>query len=458
MKWQQILNSKQFPLGLLCVVLLPFFFLAFFTFPVSDDYAFFADTQTRSFTEFLGWGYTHLSGRYTAIAVTKLFNPLYSHGFLLYRLFVVLIFIGFNHSAYLFLKQGAKRIGIAENTSLIAVIMLLYWWLLMPNVCELIYWYSSAYSYTIGLIGLLYWGYLLLKEDNTKRDKWLMCLLPVIIAGTCEAAGFILLVIFLTGLAYHLVKKIQPPRYYYAMLCAGLLASAISLFSPGNIHRHQGVADLFTDARIYDFGFAIAASIVKSTDIIIEFFLLNLFTLFIVFVLAIATPNYKPSQGVTKLAKYMLFGSLGIVPLLLFPYYWSMGVDFLPLRIVNYAFVAFSILYIPALFIYYKPYFSPRWQQPKVKLAIVVVTFVFIGLRSNLRYAVTDLANIKTYKQEVVLRYKTLEENKGKDVEFSTLSYKPNTILHVDIDAMPGHWYNRSLAKYYGVKSISLKK
>jgi hypothetical protein len=135
-----------------------------------------------------------------------------------------------------------------------------------------------------------------------------------------------------------------------------------------------------------------------------------------------------------------------------------MGVDFLPLRIVNYAFIAFSILYIPALFIYYKPYFSPRWQQPKVKLAIVVVTFVFIGLRSNLRYAVTDLANIKTYKQEVVLRYITLEENKGKDVEFSPLTYKPNTILHVDIDAMAGHWYNRSLAKYYGVKSISLKK
>ncbi|UPT69115.1 MAG: hypothetical protein M0D57_11080 [Sphingobacteriales bacterium JAD_PAG50586_3] len=105
MKWRQILSSRQFPLGLLTLMLLPFLALTLFAFPVSDDYSFFADTQTRSFGEFVNWGYTHLSGRYTAIAATKLFNPLSSQSFWLYRVFIVLIFIGFTHSAYFFLKK-----------------------------------------------------------------------------------------------------------------------------------------------------------------------------------------------------------------------------------------------------------------------------------------------------------------------------------------------------------------
>ncbi|UPT69116.1 MAG: DUF6056 family protein [Sphingobacteriales bacterium JAD_PAG50586_3] len=328
----------------------------------------------------------------------------------------------------------------------------------MPNVCELIYWYSSAYSYTIGLIGLLYWGYLLLRESNNTLDKWLICLLPVIIAGTCELAVFIMLIVFATIGLYHIINKIKPPRFYYFVLIIGLSASALALLAPGNFHRNKGIADLFSGAQIHNISFAFEATMNKSLEVVVDFFLLNLFTLFIVLILAIVIPGYQPSQSVKKLAKHMLFGSLGIVPVLLFPYYWSTGLEFIPLRIINYAFIAFSILYIPALFIYYKPYFGKRWHQPKVKLAVVVATFVFIGLRSNLRYAITDLVNINTYVAEVNNRYTTLEMSGGEEVEFSPLTYKPNIILHADIDAEAGHWYNRSLAKYYGVKRITLKK
>lgn len=451
MKWQQILNSKQFPLVLLGVMLLPFFVLIFFAFPVSDDYAFFADTQTRSFTEFLNWGYTHLSGRYTAIAVTKLFNPLSVDGFWLYRVFVVLIFLGFNHSAYLFLREGAKRLGIVK-AKLVAGIMLVYWWLLMPNTAELVYWYSSAFSYTIGLIGLFYWGYFLMKGN-----KVIVCILPLVIAGTCELAAILLLTVIAVLFAYHVIQKVKIPRYYYALLTVVIVASIVGLLSPGNLHRSNSLSAFIEDNRMHNLN-VVLGMFYKSFEIAVDFFLLNLFTLFIVVILAIATPGYHPSEKVKKLAKYMLWGSLPIIPLLLSPYYFPTGIDFLPLRIVNYAFIAFSILYIPALFIFYKPYFSPRWYGNKMKYSIVFISLLYVGARSNLRYSVTDLAHIQTYKHEVDIRYKKLEENKGNDVEFQSLEYYPNTILHTDLDDDPHHWYNRSLAKYYGVKSVSLKK
>ena len=458
MKWRQILNFRQLPLVVLAGALLPFFVLLFFTYPASDDYSFFADTQSRSFLAFINWGYYHLSGRYTAIAITKLFNPLSSQSFWVYRLFTAVIFFGFTHSAYLFLKQAAKRIGIKENTSLIAVIMLLYLWLVMPNVCELVYWYSSSYSYTIGLIGLFYWGYFLLQEENNTFDKSVIILLPILIAGTCEVAGILLLFVMASLVTYHVVNKIKPPIYYYAALGVALLAIATAFLAPGNFHRNKGIADLFTGTPMHDFGFAFNATFDKSVELIFDYFLLNLFTLFIVLVLAAFTPTYNPTEEVKKLAKYMLFASLGIVPVLLFPYYWSTGLEFIPLRIINYCFIGFSLLYIPALFIFYKPFFSSRWQSKKVKYTLLLTTFILIGLRSNIRYALTDLYHINTYKTEVENRYAVLKHSRVKDVEFTPLTYKPNTILHTDLDAKPGHWYNRGLAAYYGVNSISVKK
>ena len=433
----------------LSIGLLPFFVLAFFTYPVSDDYSFFIDTQSRSFIEFLNWGYTHLSGRYTAIAITALLNPLSSHSFWLYRVFVVVIFIGFNHSAFLFLKEGAKRLGIVR-AKLVAVIMLLYWWLLMPNTAELVYWYSSSYSYTIGLIGLLYWGYFLMKEN-----KPMACILPVVIAGTCELAAILMLVVTAVLFVYHIARKIKLPKYYYAVLFTVVIFSMVGLLSPGNFHRSEGLAAPVEDYAIHKLNLAIG-TVVKSFDIAVDFFLLNLFTVVIVIILAIATPGYYPSESNKKAAKYMLFGSLGVIPLILFPYYWVFEMDFIPLRIINYAFIAFSILYIPALLIYYKPYFSSRWYKNNMKYAVVFISLVYVGFRSNLRYAVTDLVNINTYKQQVDNRYKVLAENKG-DIVFDGLAYYPNTILHMDLDTAATHWYNRSLAKYYGVKSVVRK-
>ncbi len=449
MKWRQILNSRQFPFGMLGIGLLPFFILAFFTYPVSDDYSFFIDTQSRSFLEFLNWGYTHLSGRYTAIAITGLLNPLSSHSFWLYRVFVFAIFIGFNHSAFLFFKEGAKRLGIVQ-AKLVAGIMLLYWWLLMPNTAELVYWYSSSYSYTIGLIGMFYWGYFLMKEN-----KLMACILPVFIAGTCELAAILMLVVVVTLFVYHITRKIKLPKYYYAVLTSVVIFSMVGLLSPGNFHRSEGLAAPVEDFAMHKLNLAIG-TVVKSFDIAVDFFLLNLFTVVIVIILAIATPGYRPSQQVKTGAKYMLFGSLGVIPLILFPYYWVFEMDFIPLRIINYAFIAFSILYIPALLIYYKPYFGSRWYKNKMKYAVVFTSLVYVGFRSNLRYAVTDLVNMSTYKQQVDNRYKVLADNKG-NIVFDGFTYYPNTILHMDLDTSATHWYNRSLAKYYGVKSVVRK-
>lgn len=467
MKWRQIFSSPQLPLVLLCAMLLPFFALTFFTYPVSDDYAFFADNRIRSFSEFMQWGYTTISGRYTAIAVTSLINPLYSQGFWYYRLFSLAILVAFTHSAYWFFKLAIARFGIKENVPLIAAIMVLYLWILMPNLCELIYWYSSANSYTVGLISFFYFGGILLKIKDSSRVLTsftktalivALCFLLIVIIGTCEVALLLMLAFAFVLFIYHVINKVKPPSYYYILLALIVISSLVALLAPGNFHRSKGVAELYVNTPMHNLTFAFNTTFDKSIEIIFDYFLFNLFTLFIVLILAVFTPQYTPSENVQKLAKYMLFGSLVVVPMLLFPYYWSTGLVFIPLRIVNFCFIGFSLLYIPALYVFYKPYFSSRWQSKKVKYTILVATFALMGLRSNIRYAITDLYHINTYKTEVENRYAKLKESRGLDVEFTPLSYKPNTILHADLDAKPGHWYNRGLAAYYGVKSITVKK
>lgn len=465
MKWQQILNSKQFPWVLLGLGVFPFFVLAFFTSPVSDDYAFFGETQTRSFWEFLSWGFNHISGRYTAIAFTKLINPVGSTNFLYYNLFSVAILAGFIHAGYVFVKAATVRIGINQNNALIAIIMVLYWLLLMPNMCEMFYWYSSANSYSIGIIALFYWGTAYVRLGNGVNNMFykygliaVLCILPVVIIGTCEVALILMGLVLAALLLYYVANKKYPPKYFYLIAFISAASAGISVLAPGNFNRKNGVAELFNTAPINNLSFTVDTTFGKTLEIWADFFLLNLATLFIILILAIITPTYKPTEQVKKLAKYMLFGSLVVIPMLLFPYYWSTGIAFIPLRIIDYAFMAFSIVYIPALYIYYKPYFGSSWQKPAIKYGVVAITLAFILVRTNYRYAVQDLLNIKTYSTEVANRYSILESSAGKDVVFAPLSYKPNTILHMDLDSKASHWYNRSLAKYYGVKSVSLKK
>lgn len=232
-----------------------------------------------------------------------------------------------------------------------------------------------------------------------------------------------------------------------AVCCAAFLA-------PGNFARSGDISYLFTEAQKHSLAFAVPATLGKFWSILSTQFLFGLFAMPVVLLLCIAMPKYKPATSLQIIAKWALLPALLIIPLLLFPYYWSTGLAFIPLRIINYCFVGFSLLFIPAAFIVCKPLVAEWLEYGILRYTLVGLILMGFAFRSNIRYAVADLKRIETYKTQMEGRYSELKRGKGKDLVFRPLRYKPQTILHADLDADTGHWYNRSLAAYYGVGSV----
>lgn len=455
MKGKQKPIEIWLPLALMALVLLPFFALTFYLYPASDDYSFFLSAQKLNFFDFLHWGYSKLSGRYTAIAVTKVLNPLYSQSMLVYRLFSMAMFVWFSHSAYLVFKALFMRLGVAGTKPIAgAAIMVVYVWLFMPNLSELVYWYSAAYSYTLGLTLFLYWLYVLLQKPAGNIQKMLAVLLPIAIAGCCELAAILLLLTLIGAAIYYPLNRQRPQGYVLATAVVIVTACCAEFLAPGNFARSGDISYLFTQAQKHSMYFAVPATLGKFWSILSTQFLFGLFAMPVVLLLCIAMPKYKPATSLQIIAKWALLPALLIIPLLLFPYYWSTGLEFIPLRIINYCFVGFSLLFIPAAFVVCKPLVTELLEYGILRYTLVGLIVMGFAFRSNIRYAVADLKRIETYKTQMEGRYSELNRGKGKDLVFRPLRYKPQTILHADLDADAGHWYNRSLAAYYWVGSV----
>lgn len=451
-----MLNNK-WPWAMLVVVLLPFFMLLFFTYPASDDYSFFANTRQYSFVGFMQWGYTHLSGRYAAILITKLFNPLYSNGFWLYRFMALLIMACFTHSLYVFFNALFKSMSIGKGLPGVVLTMVSFVWLFMPNIAELVYWYSSAYSYTIGLIGLLYWWGLWLGKIEQLWQRMALALLPVFIAGTCELAAELMVITWVVVLIYHFINRQKLDNTRLLALGVSIVVILIALLAPGNTARHTGISYLFSNIQPHDATFAIQQTLTKWWAILARQFVFAVFMVPVVLVLIILSPAYQPATSLVRLAWLLLPFTFFTIPALLFPYYWATGMEFIPLRLVNYTFVVFVITAMPVFYLIALPVVNIWLNNRLAHWGIIGLVLIGVSLRSNIRYAVTDLTHILGYQKQMEARYNELESSPGKTVVFSKLEYSPKTILHADVDTAAGHWYNRGLAQYYGVKSIRRK-
>jgi hypothetical protein len=325
----------------------------------------------------------------------------------------------------------------------------------MPNTAEFFYWFGSAYSYTLGFIALFYWLNIHLKKEQNKLNAFLYSFLPIIIIGTSEFSLILMSVLLLITYLYKTIKKILFSISFKVCLLTSFLAVLIFFIAPGNVTRQSYIINENT----HNLSYTLTQIATKTLDIFSLSFRFSIFIIPFVFFLFSLTPKFKPNNDSLLFAKISLPLSFLLIPVLLFPYYWSLGIEFIPLRIINICFLTFCLLFILSSFIWLQKFDIQLFKQRYILTVCAVFLILGLALRSNLRTLYNDFSTLNLYQKEMKERIHLLQSNKGGDeLMLKPLSYPPKTIFHADINEDSNHWYNRGLAAYYEIGKISIWK
>jgi hypothetical protein len=447
--------EKYIPLLLGLILLIPFLILCFFNYPSSDDYIFHQQIQNDGFWATLKWSYFNWSGRFFAFLLVILLNPLSDSTFLFYQLLSFLLILVFSHAVYLFLHRFLAYIGLEHGFSRVILAIIAFFVLFMPNTAEFYYWFGSAYSYTFGFIAFFYWLALHFSNNQGRLTAVTYTFLPIIIIGTSEFSLMLFCIFLLLTSLYKLFKKSGFSTVYKITLLISFLSVFLFFLSPGNISR-QGYVSAYISENTHSLSFTLHQITLKTLDLFSLNFRFSIFIIpFMVFLFGIS-PKFKPKPETILWTKISFPLAFLLVPLLLFPYYWSLGIEFIPLRIINICFMTFSLLFILSSYIWLQKLDIQLFKQ-KYILA-VCATFLMLGLvlRSNLRTLYNDFSTLNLHQKEMQERFHLLQSNKGADeLILKPLLYPPKTIFHADINEDANHWYNRGLAAYYEIGKIS---
>lgn len=431
------------------LILSPFFALGFFNYPSSDDFSFHQQVSENGIWESLLQLYRTWTGRMTSFLILFLLDPLTDRSFLLYQCLGIIIIVLFFITA---LKLTQSKYVFNSNnwwSSLSLTAFIIYF---LPDMADFFYWFITAYSYTLGLIFLFIWMILHSNFKSLWWNKLFLLILPVFINGACELT----ILLFAILSFFVLIESGQKKEINYWILGSiiiGWLSAYFWISAPGNNARSQVYESIY-NIQTHSFSFAISAAFQKTGSVYFDWLVKKPV---IPFIALLAVMIFRDSSLQIEKRKAMIKMLIGIsiMPLLLLIYFWSTGINFVPLRLINFGFVAFCLFTIPTVATLIQPILKRNinLQKPLVYASLIGL-IVLLGLRSNLRWAVQDLIHANAYQTEIKARIQLLEENKNQSVALPSIKHPLRTTFFADIDSLPTHWYNKGLAWYYGVNEV----
>ncbi|MCB0385269.1 MAG: hypothetical protein KDD43_07735 [Bdellovibrionales bacterium] len=455
---------KRILLPVLVLSLVPYFILAFFSYPSTDDFAYANYVLDHGLWAAQGHVYTSWSGRYLATFLLSL-NPVAQKWIWGFPLIPLVLLGGFWASLVYFCRKWTVNFLDRAQSLTVATLLFSLTISFMQIPVQAFYWLAGSVTYTFPLIlttlaaGLMV--DLFRHGDLTKRQWLFVVLVGPIVVGCNET----IMLQWMTGiLIFQLFFFLQHRRLSRHLILGTLLSavgSAVVFLAPGNSVRTSHFEDAHRPF------YAIYRTVGASIEHFVQFLspALILFSLLAIVwcldnkdrltkTLVAQVPTWIPRT----LFALMLFSAF-------FPAMWAMGGN-PPKRVDNTTYYWYLLFWFLNLihWVHAKPEkferLHSRWPNlfaPRVLLPLALVSLFLVG---NHRHAFTDLAKASKFssewKERQVKSEQVAQANKGSSLVFSPLKNKPKIIFNEDLTPNPEEWHNMAWAQYFDLGSVRI--
>ena len=425
--------------AVLFILLTPFFLLFLYIWPSGDDYSYAAQANSTSFISIYLKEYQYWNGRYSS-NILVLLNPIRWEFTNAYRFVTLLVSLAVLISIVLIFRQINS---LKNNAITLSILLLLFYWSIIPDLSEGIYWYTSAVTYYLSLA--LFLPLLLLYPQIFSSSKplfWgiLIAVLQFLISGMNEIAMLLLLLFN----CYFLLMKQN--KIAFLLLLLQLSFCSLVYFAPGNDVRSSYFGDRHN----------LSHTVINGTMNSLRFS----FRLFIAPISWII-PFYARKLDIRIRVAHLSTTSLFLLSLVglwisCAAPVWSTGIIGQH-RTVNFA-MFFLILFWGALWLTDNP-ISLGLDRILTKVSKRLILLLLIGgllIQNNYRGAIADLISGRAsrFDYEHQQRHQQFLQAKkekwsNKTLRLPYLESKPSSIFVYDFDPEVNHWKNSVYLQYY---------
>ena len=443
--------TKLILIAVCITVVAPFFYLAFFNSPSSDDYSDYILVRDNEFFKSLWEYYNGWSGRFTSISLVLLLNPL--KGGHWWVVILTCVQLGMYISLwYLITVLFERMAGLKYGRLPVFTILLVYGFCYLHRPVELLYWFTGSWAYLPGLVLIAGWACIRYSvKPLTRFYKCLLVILPFFIAGTNELCLCLMLVVLLLPGKPFLSWKLR------LSIVAGFIPGfALAVFAPGNSVR-AGHFQFEMLQPVHDLHFSI-----QNTLRISWFFLRDWLRSTPIIPVALLL-GFIGKKGETKKISYdviYLIAGCSACLMMIFAFLWSTGNITPPDRLLDVLFICFSVVILFSVSQFVRRVNDNSILSSGLVTISAALLLFYASYDSKLRVALNDIDLIEEYQKDMRMR-KNLTENCARLYPEDTLYLPairniPNTIFYSEFSPSPLHWYNKSYANYFNLKAVVL--
>lgn len=451
-----LIKADKLLIRLLIVILIPFFLISVFNNPATDDFYLANLSLKYGLTEVHFWHYNNWSGRYFSNGIL-FFSPLYFDNFYLFKIIPIILLLLFVFAVKYLVSSVFYSISNQQKWTISSILLLLYF-IQVPEVCSAFYWLPGAITYQFGVsLSLLFISFYIRFERCKNYIFLILSLLFMMFSMGCNEIITILNSV-LIGI-YFVYQFLKTKRFNFPLLLILVVAvffASIELFAPGNSSRSQ------TITVKHDLLYSFFKSSIHST-----LFILKWMPILLLFVLFYSEKIYKiiAANYIKWLHPKWSFSILFLnLFMSLFPSFYIQN-NMIADRSLNsiYFYFILSALYaILCLMKFLKDKYNFEIQLNKsIKTALTLIVVLFTFSDSPITNAYEDLINGKAYlyDKQMKNRFELIKNSPQKEIIVPALTKKPETLF---IDNIMGlttdieNWKNHDISEYYG-KSVTVE-
>ena len=425
--------------------ILPFLIISQYNRPAADDYDIAVRYSRHSLSYLIKDTYLNWSGRYFASLISAL-DPVNYKDYEIYKLLPVAFILVFAIAMFLLIRTIAKEYLNSKQILALSSLMIYLYIAAVPSSSEAFYWFPSACIYHLSDI-----FYLLLLIQLYKLQKpikytrklfhfFYASVIAVIIIGSNEISMIITMFsIFMFSISVWAGKK-EMLSWFLLLCLIGIIASGISVFSPGNLKRLE-YYQYFTQSSIW--------TITGAGGITFFYFLqwallILIATLIYIPFIGIPLAQKLSLNKITVSFKLKTFAFLSVALILFLQLFavWFAGGSNLG-RIENVIYLFFLLAYFFGLQLFINQLSIEKKNSfitNKFFLSIAVTTFAVtvFDLNNNISTAYIDLISGKAikYDKELSERDEIAKLCKTDTCYVPPLKNVPKTIFFTDIKSL----------------------
>ena len=456
----------------LLLLLVPWFYIAFFAHPIADDYCYANLSRQNDFLQEYCHQYFSWNGRYSSNFFVLL-NPVLQ-SVLCYQLAAAFLLLLTVFGYFIFVKTVLNSSTYSMFGWHISLCLLALFLFQMPSPSEGFYWYTGAVTYqAANALSLFYFA--LLIQYARKRffmNKWL----HLFLAGLLLAfiIGFNETVLLIVGglhccLAFGVFRKSDLRKelgFAIAFLLVVFIISAgFVVTAPGNALRASNYPGN------HDVVHSLAMGAFQTIRFTLDWVSNLPFLVLSVLSFPIVSELRNKDALLARLTSCPVSMSTGLLVLIVFagvfPAYWHTRI-LGQYRTVNAAYFFFLLAWFFnlacwAAYLEKKEIRNPFMIGKKARIIGLLLVLLAMAGTKNGYYLTTDLLykKVNAFDLEMRTRNSLMLAAAQKNIsviELSPLKSKPYTLFVHDLNTDSFNWINTSYASFFGRKTAVLKK